>query len=69
MRNPKTQKTFVLVDGSWQGAWCWDGVRERLRKRGHRVLAPALPAATDTAVCQCASDPLIANLDGDTRQT
>ena len=43
MRNPKTQKTFVLVHGSWQGAWCWEGVRERLRARGHRVLAPALP--------------------------
>jgi pimeloyl-ACP methyl ester carboxylesterase len=43
MRNPKTHKSFVLVHGSWQGAWCWDGVRERLRARGHRVLAPALP--------------------------
>ena len=43
MRNPKTHKTFVLVHGSWQGAWCWDGVREHLRARGHRVLAPALP--------------------------
>ena len=40
MRNPKT---FVLVHGSWQGAWSWDGVRDRLRGHGHRVLTPALP--------------------------
>jgi len=36
-------KTFVLVHGSWQGAWCWDGVRDRLRSYGHRVITPALP--------------------------
>jgi len=35
--------TFVLVHGSWQGAWCWDGVRNRLRRHGHRVITPALP--------------------------
>ena len=36
-------KTFVLVHGSWQGAWSWDGVRDHLRAHGHRVIAPALP--------------------------
>ena len=36
-------KTFVLVHGSWQGAWSWHGVRDRLRARGHRVITPALP--------------------------
>ena len=36
-------KTFVLVHGSWQGAWCWDGVRDHLRARGHRIITPALP--------------------------
>jgi pimeloyl-ACP methyl ester carboxylesterase len=40
MRN---QQTFVLVHGSWQGTWSWDGVRDRLRGHGHRVIAPALP--------------------------
>jgi len=49
MRNPKAQKTFVLVHGSWQGAWCWDAVREQLRTRGHRVLAPAPTAASGRA--------------------
>jgi pimeloyl-ACP methyl ester carboxylesterase len=37
------QKTFVLVHGSWQGTWSWDGVRDRLRGHGHRVITPALP--------------------------
>src|SRR5262249_44253857 len=27
-------QTFVLVHGSWQGAWGWDGVRDRPRGRG-----------------------------------
>ena len=35
--------TFVLVHGSWQGAWSWHGVRDHLRRYGHRVIAPALP--------------------------
>ena len=41
------QKTFVLVHGSWQGAWSWDGVRDRLRAHGHRVITPALPGRGD----------------------
>ena len=44
MTNPKT---FVLVHGSWQGAWSWDGVRNRLRALGHRVITPALPGRGD----------------------
>src|SRR5262249_24898213 len=39
--------TFVLVHGSWQGAWSWDGVRDQLRARGHRVITPALPGRGD----------------------
>jgi len=39
--------TFLLVHGSWQGAWCWDGVRAYVEARGHRVLAPILPAHAD----------------------
>src|SRR5262245_61033301 len=37
------QKTFVLVHGSWR----WDGVRDRLRAHGHRVITPALPGRGD----------------------
>ena len=40
-------KTFVLVHGSWQGAWSWDGARDRLRAHGHRVITPALPRRGD----------------------
>ena len=41
------QLTYLLVHGSWQGGWCWDGVRASLEARGHRVLAPTLPAHAD----------------------
>ncbi|MGB8385905.1 MAG: alpha/beta fold hydrolase, partial [Dermatophilaceae bacterium] len=43
MDNSTNQKTFVLVHGSWQGGWCWEGVRHRLQAYGHRVLTPTLP--------------------------
>jgi pimeloyl-ACP methyl ester carboxylesterase len=33
-------KTYVLVHGAWNGGWIWRPVAERLRARGHRVLAP-----------------------------
>jgi pimeloyl-ACP methyl ester carboxylesterase len=49
MNDPRTRKTFVLVHGSWQGAWCWDRVRERLQNLGHRVLTPALPGRGEVA--------------------
>src|SRR5690349_24522079 len=35
--------TFVLVHGSWQGAWAWDRVIPLLEARGHRVVAVDLP--------------------------
>src|SRR5215831_1666503 len=52
MTTPKTagltaSKTFVLVHGSWQSSWSWDGVRDRLRALGHRVITPALPGRGD----------------------
>lgn len=37
-------RTFVLVHGSWHGAWCWHRVVPRLEAAGHEVLAPDLPA-------------------------
>jgi pimeloyl-ACP methyl ester carboxylesterase len=36
-------KEFVLVHGACHGAWCWDDVGARLRRRGHRVVAVDLP--------------------------
>jgi pimeloyl-ACP methyl ester carboxylesterase len=36
--------TFVFVHGSWHGGWCWYKVASRLKKAGHKVLAPDLPS-------------------------
>lgn len=35
---------YVLVHGSWHGAWCWQKVIPLLTRAGHQVLAPDLPA-------------------------
>ena len=35
--------TFVLVPGSWHGAWCWYKVVPPLVKEGHRAVALDLP--------------------------
>ncbi len=37
-------KTYVLVHGSWHGAWNWHRVIPVLEAAGHRVFAPDLPA-------------------------
>jgi pimeloyl-ACP methyl ester carboxylesterase len=34
---------FVLVHGSWQGAWCWREVVTRLEAQGHRAVPIDLP--------------------------
>jgi len=36
--------TFILVHGSWHGAWCWYKLVPRLEKLGHTVIAPDLPS-------------------------
>jgi len=35
--------TFVLVHGSWHGAWCWGKVVPLLERAGHKVEAIDLP--------------------------
>jgi pimeloyl-ACP methyl ester carboxylesterase len=35
--------TFVLVHGSWHGAWCWDRLVPELEALGHRAVAMDLP--------------------------
>jgi pimeloyl-ACP methyl ester carboxylesterase len=49
----ESPRTFVLVAGSWHGAWCWHKLDTLLRGEGHSVLAPDLPGtagdSTDAA--------------------
>lgn len=35
--------TFVLVHGSWHGAWCWERLVPRLQAAGHTVITVDLP--------------------------
>ncbi len=35
---------YLLVHGSWHGAWCWQKVLPLLTQAGHTVLVPDLPA-------------------------
>ncbi len=38
---------FLLIHGSWHGAWCWRDVLPSLRERGHEVEAIDLPSHGD----------------------
>ncbi|GAB2516678.1 alpha/beta fold hydrolase [Spirosoma aerophilum] len=40
-------KTYVLVHGGWQGAWCWRKVVPLLEAKGNRVVAMDLPGHGD----------------------
>ncbi len=35
--------TFMLIHGSWHGAWCWYKIIPFLEAAGHRIIAPDLP--------------------------
>lgn len=43
------EKTFVLVHGAGDVGWYWHLVEQRLRRRGHDVVAPDLPCDDDNA--------------------
>jgi pimeloyl-ACP methyl ester carboxylesterase len=51
--------SFVLVHGSWHGAWCWERLAPLLTRDGHEVLAVDLPAHGEDR-----SSPYLANLSG-----
>ena len=36
-------KRFLLIHGSWHGAWCWYKVAPRLESEGHIVTVPDVP--------------------------
>jgi pimeloyl-ACP methyl ester carboxylesterase len=40
---------FVLIHGAYQGGWIWKLVSERLRAKGHNVLAPTLEGCAERA--------------------
>ncbi len=35
--------TYVLIHGSWHGAWCWYKITARLQAAGHTVVVPEMP--------------------------
>ncbi|MDC3132892.1 alpha/beta fold hydrolase [Flavobacteriaceae bacterium] len=35
--------TYLLINGAWHGAWCWNKVNFLLKKQGHNVITPELP--------------------------
>ncbi len=45
----ENRPTFLLVHGSWHGAWCWEPLRAALDRRGYRTAAVDLPS--------CGTDP------------
>lgn len=47
---------FVLVHGSWHGAWVWNPVADELRSRGHEVVAPERPIDEIAATWQDYAD-------------
>ncbi|MEO6017060.1 MAG: alpha/beta fold hydrolase [Polaromonas sp.] len=47
--NPRPEKMhYVLVHGSWHGAWCWQKLTPLLQAQGHRVTAIDLPGRNGT---------------------
>jgi pimeloyl-ACP methyl ester carboxylesterase len=40
---------FVLIHGAYQGGWIWKLVSQRLRAKGHNVLAPTLDGCAERA--------------------
>ena len=34
---------YILIHGSWHGAWCWYKIAPRLLSEGHQVIVPELP--------------------------
>ncbi len=36
--------TYILIHGSWHGAWCWYKIVSRLAAAGQQALAPDLPS-------------------------
>lgn len=35
---------YLLIHGSWHGAWCWYKITARLEAAGHKVIVPDMPS-------------------------
>jgi pimeloyl-ACP methyl ester carboxylesterase len=42
-RKENSMSTYLLIHGSWHGAWCWYKITARLKAAGHTVIVPDLP--------------------------
>jgi pimeloyl-ACP methyl ester carboxylesterase len=51
---------FVLVHGSYHGAWCWERLVPELERLGHRAIAVDLPISEPTAGTQAYADAVVA---------
>jgi pimeloyl-ACP methyl ester carboxylesterase len=52
--------TFVLVHGSWHGAWCWERLIPELEHHGHDAIAVDLPCDDIEAGCAAYAEVVIA---------
>src|SRR5271165_5726679 len=39
----KSVSKYLLIHGSWHGAWCWYKITARLEAAGHTVIVPDMP--------------------------
>jgi pimeloyl-ACP methyl ester carboxylesterase len=46
---PQKKETFVLLHGSWHGAWCWSKVRPLLLAAGYDTLTPTFTGLAERA--------------------
>jgi pimeloyl-ACP methyl ester carboxylesterase len=54
--------TFCLIHGNWHDGSCWAPLAERLRSRGHEVLAPDMPFDDAAATYEERARPAVAAL-------
>lgn len=55
---------FVLVHGSYHGAWCWEGVVRELDARGHSAIAVDLPISEPGLATAAYADAVVRSMDG-----
>ena len=64
MWNTECLVTFCLIHGQWHDGSCWESVLDRLRARGHDVVAPDMPFDDPQADYEKRARPALEALDG-----